>query len=154
MSGGPWRAPWAALPSKGERGRAGPLVAGALLTGLRADRVHRRRAEPEEASEDPKRAAHYIELDLPAEAEHVLGKPFADFLEKNCEPVGPLFRPAEQTSVVLLNGGGLDGPEWSVRVPLANLDDLDHLKIGHHLRAIFDAYAEERRAGNSSPSDA
>lgn len=71
------------------------------------------------------------------------------------EPVDPLFRLAEQTSVVLLNGGGFDGPEWSVRVSLANLDDLDYLKIGHHLRAIFDEYAEEWRAGGTSgPSGA
>lgn len=94
-------------------------------------------------SEDPKRASYYVELDLLAEAERVHGKPFADFLEKNYEPVDPLFRLAEQTSVVLLNGGGFDGPEWSVRVSLANLDDLDYLKIGHHLRAIFDEYAQE-----------
>ncbi len=97
-------------------------------------------------SEDPKRAAYYIELDLLAEAERAHGKPFADFLEQNYEPVDPLFRLAEQTSVVLLNGGGFDGPQWSVRVSLANLDDLDYLKIGHHLRAIFDAYAQEWRA--------
>ncbi|APE21792.1 MULTISPECIES: bifunctional aspartate transaminase/aspartate 4-decarboxylase [Streptomyces] len=94
-------------------------------------------------SEDAKRAGYYIELDLLAEAERVHGKDFSDFLEKNYEPVDPLFRLAEQTSVVLLNGGGFDGPEWSVRVSLANLDDLDYLKIGHHLRAIFDDYAEE-----------
>ncbi|MGW4162675.1 bifunctional aspartate transaminase/aspartate 4-decarboxylase [Streptomyces sp. NPDC004788] len=96
-------------------------------------------------ADDPKRAGYYIELDLLAEAERVHGKDFADFLEKNYEPVDPLFRLAEQTSVVLLNGGGFDGPEWSVRVSLANLDDLDYLKIGHHLRAIFDDYAEEWR---------
>ncbi|MFF0423696.1 bifunctional aspartate transaminase/aspartate 4-decarboxylase [Streptomyces sp. NPDC004520] len=97
-------------------------------------------------AEDPKRAGYYIELDLLAEAERVHGKDFADFLEKNYEPVDPLFRLAEQTSVVLLNGGGFDGPEWSVRVSLANLDDLDYLKIGHHLRAIFNDYAEEWKA--------
>ncbi len=34
-----------------------------------------------------------------------------------------------------------------MRVSLANLDDLDYLKIGHHLRAIFDEYAQEWRAG-------
>ncbi|MFI9118907.1 bifunctional aspartate transaminase/aspartate 4-decarboxylase [Streptomyces bikiniensis] len=100
-------------------------------------------------SEDPQRAAYYIELDLLAEAERVHGKPFADFLEKNYEPVDPLFRLAQQTGVVLLNGGGFDGPEWSVRVSLANLDDLDYLKIGHNLRAIFDAYAEEWRASGT-----
>ncbi|WP_327269445.1 bifunctional aspartate transaminase/aspartate 4-decarboxylase [Streptomyces sp. NBC_01218] len=94
-------------------------------------------------SEDPKRAAYYIELDLLAEAERVRGRAFADFLEQNYEPVDPLFRLAEQTGVVLLNGGGFDGPEWSVRVSLANLDDLDYLRIGHHLRVIFDEYAQE-----------
>ncbi|MER7516045.1 bifunctional aspartate transaminase/aspartate 4-decarboxylase [Streptomyces sp. NPDC126499] len=97
-------------------------------------------------AEDGQRAAYYIELDLLAEAERVHGKDFADFLEKSYEPVDPLFRLAEQTRVVLLNGGGFDGPQWSVRVSLANLDDLDYLKIGHHLRAIFDGYAEEWRA--------
>ncbi|WP_299527746.1 bifunctional aspartate transaminase/aspartate 4-decarboxylase [uncultured Streptomyces sp.] len=97
-------------------------------------------------SEDPKRAAYYIELDLLAEAERTRGKAFADYLEQNYEPVDPLFRLAEQTSVVLLNGGGFDGPEWSVRVSLANLDDLDYLKIGHHLRAIFEEYAQEWQA--------
>ncbi|MFG2921809.1 bifunctional aspartate transaminase/aspartate 4-decarboxylase [Streptomyces sp. NPDC048305] len=97
-------------------------------------------------SEDAKRAAYYIELDLLAEAERVHGKEFAGFLKRNYEPVDPLFRLAEQTSVVLLNGGGFDGPEWSVRVSLANLDDLDYLKIGHHLRVIFDDYAQEWRS--------
>ncbi|GGV31985.1 aspartate 4-decarboxylase [Streptomyces longisporoflavus] len=97
-------------------------------------------------SDDPHRAGYYIELDLLAEAERVHGKDFADFLEKNYEPVDPLFRLAEQTHVVLLNGGGFEGPEWSVRVSLANLDDLDYLKIGHHLRAIFNDYASEWQA--------
>ncbi|WP_419998004.1 bifunctional aspartate transaminase/aspartate 4-decarboxylase [Streptomyces boninensis] len=97
-------------------------------------------------SEDPGRAAYYIELDLLAEAERMHGKDFADFLQANYEPVDPLFRLAEQTHVVLLNGGGFDGPQWSVRASLANLDDLDYLKIGHHLRAIFDDYAAEWQA--------
>ncbi|MFJ7279362.1 bifunctional aspartate transaminase/aspartate 4-decarboxylase [Kitasatospora sp. NPDC098663] len=91
-------------------------------------------------ADDPKRAAYYIELDLLAEAERTEGREFAEFLQKNYEPVDPLFRLAEQTSVVLLNGGGFDGPEWSVRASLANLNDLDYLKIGHHLRAIFNDY--------------
>lgn len=50
--------------------------------------------------------------------------------------------------VVLMNGGGFDGPEWSARVSLANLDDLDDLddldglKIGHHMRTVFEQYVE------------
>jgi aspartate 4-decarboxylase len=101
-------------------------------------------------AEDPQRAAYYIELDLLAEAERVQGKEFANFLEQNYEPVDPLFRLAEQTSVVLLNGGGFDGPQWSVRASLANLDDLDYLQIGHHLRTIFDDYLAEWRASTST----
>ncbi|MEY9845309.1 hypothetical protein ABH940_002379 [Streptacidiphilus sp. BW17] len=79
---------------------------------------------------DPTRAGYYIELDLLAEAERVGGRPFADYFQENYVPTEPLFRLAEQTGVVLLNGGGFEGPQWSVRVSLANLDDLDYLKIG------------------------
>ncbi|MFK0238173.1 bifunctional aspartate transaminase/aspartate 4-decarboxylase [Streptomyces vinaceus] len=107
---------------------------GLLLEGARMKIAH-----------DDRRAAYYVELDLLAEAERVHGKDFADFLEANYEPVDPLLRLAEQTSVVLLNGGGFDGPQWSVRVSLANLDDLDYLKVGHHLREIFHEYAAEWR---------
>jgi aspartate 4-decarboxylase len=94
-------------------------------------------------ADDPQRAGYYIELDLLAEAERTAGPEFAEFLQKTYEPTEPLFRLAEQTGVVLLNGGGFDGPEWSVRVSLANLDDLDYLKIGHHLRQIFLDYRSE-----------
>lgn len=100
-------------------------------------------------ADDPKRAAYYVELDLLVEAKRTHGSDFVDFLLQNYEPIDPLFRLAEQTGVVLLNGGGFDGPEWSVRVSLANLDDLDYLKIGHHLRAIFNEYADEWKAQQS-----
>ncbi|MFE9425539.1 bifunctional aspartate transaminase/aspartate 4-decarboxylase [Kitasatospora sp. NPDC006697] len=100
-------------------------------------------------AEDPQRAGYYIELDLLAEAERTSGKAFADFLEKNYEPTEPLFRLAEQTGVVLLNGGGFDGPQWSIRVSLANLDSLDYLKIGHHLQRIFDDYRAEWQAAGA-----
>ncbi|MFD9733329.1 bifunctional aspartate transaminase/aspartate 4-decarboxylase [Umezawaea sp. NPDC059074] len=94
-------------------------------------------------ADDPERAAYYIELDLLAEAERVYGREFADYLEQTYEPVDPLFRLAEQASVVLLNGGGFDGPKWSIRVSLANLDDLDYLKIGHHIQTMFRDYHDE-----------
>ncbi|XVS62022.1 bifunctional aspartate transaminase/aspartate 4-decarboxylase [Actinosynnema sp. CA-299493] len=94
-------------------------------------------------TDDPHRAAYYIELDLLAEAERLHGSAFAEYLQATYEPVDPLFRLAEQTSVVLLNGGGFDGPEWSVRVSLANLEDLDYLRIGHYLNLIFRQYLNE-----------
>jgi aspartate 4-decarboxylase len=101
-------------------------------------------------AEDPLRAGYYIELDLLAEAERTRGAEFARWLQDTYEPIDPLFRLAEQTGVVLLNGGGFDGPEWSVRVSLANLDDLDYLRIGHYVRAVFDEYDEEWRQRQGS----
>jgi len=98
-------------------------------------------------AEDPQRACYYLELDLLAEAERVHGPEFARHLEATYEPIDPLFRLAEHASVVLLNGGGFDGPAWSVRVSLANLDDLDYLKIGHHLRTVLGEYHDEWKAG-------
>ncbi|WP_041541450.1 bifunctional aspartate transaminase/aspartate 4-decarboxylase [Catenulispora acidiphila] len=94
-------------------------------------------------SDDPDRACYYVELDILAEAEAFESREFADFLMETYEPTDVVFRLAHQASVVLLNGGGFDGPGWSVRVSLANLDDLDYLKIGHHLHAIMEEYKEE-----------
>ncbi|AZT92081.1 bifunctional aspartate transaminase/aspartate 4-decarboxylase [Brevibacterium aurantiacum] len=93
--------------------------------------------------DDPLRAGYYIELNLLAEARRTHGDDFAQFVEDNYEPIDPLLRLAERTHVVLLNGGGFDGPEWSVRVSLANLDALDYLKIGHHLRKVLDTYVDD-----------
>ncbi|WP_370369020.1 bifunctional aspartate transaminase/aspartate 4-decarboxylase [Catenulispora sp. GP43] len=94
-------------------------------------------------SDDPRRACYYVELDILAEAEAFESKEFAEYLEQNYEPTDVEFRLAHQSSVVLLNGGGFDGPGWSVRVSLANLDDLDYLKIGHHLHSIMGEYKDE-----------
>lgn len=48
-----------------------------------------------------------------------------------------------ETAIVLLNGDGFDGPKWSVRASLANLDKKDYLTIGAAIRKIFDQYHTE-----------
>jgi aspartate 4-decarboxylase len=48
--------------------------------------------------------------------------------------------------VVLLHGGGFDGPVWSVRVSLANLDDECYLEVGTAIRRVFDGYVTEWQA--------
>lgn len=89
-------------------------------------------------------AAHYyIELDILSYVERTWGKEFADWLQQNFEPVDPVFRLAEKGSVVLLNGGGFDGPEWSVRVSLANLKMEAYEQIGIWLREIVEGYKAE-----------
>ena len=48
---------------------------------------------------------------------------FVEYLKKNVQSAERVFRLAQETSLVLLNGGGFDGPEWSVRASLANLNE-------------------------------
>ena len=96
---------------------------------------------------DPLRAGYYAEIDLQIWARQRYGADFADWLAANYEPVDPLFRLAQQTCIVLLPGAGFDGPAWSVRVSLANLDDDAYFTIGQQLVAIFDEYVAEWRAG-------
>ncbi len=94
---------------------------------------------------DADSACYYVELDLMAWARRVHGEEFVRYLTANYEPVDVVFRLAQRTSVVLLSGAGFGGPDWSVRVSLANLDDIDYLRIGYHLRAISEEYVQEWR---------
>jgi aspartate 4-decarboxylase len=48
-----------------------------------------------------------------------------------------------------LNGSGFDGPSWSVRVSLANLDAEDYEAIGRDLKSIAEAAVDEWQASNS-----
>jgi aspartate 4-decarboxylase len=103
---------------------------------------------------DPLRAGYYAEIDLQIWARQRYGEDFAGWLATNYEPVDPLFRLAQQTCIVLLPGAGFEGPAWSVRVSLANLDDDAYYTIGEQLVAIFDEYVVEWRAtvGSAEPA--
>lgn len=91
---------------------------------------------------DIERAAYYCEIDIYEWAMKTHGQDFIDFLEKNFEPVDIVFRLAEKSSIVLLNGGGFAGPEWSVRVSLANLNDEDYSIIGKELGETMQEYVD------------
>src|SRR6185436_3144401 len=91
---------------------------------------------------DEHRAAYYAELDLMVWAEKVYGPDFAAYLKKNYESADILFRLAEQSGVVLLHGGGVGGPEWSVRVSLANLPEDTYPKIGQYLKEAAEGYVQ------------
>jgi aspartate 4-decarboxylase len=93
--------------------------------------------------DDPLRAGYYAELDLLLWADERHGSEFVEFLTQNYEPVDMVFRLAEQESVVLLHGGGFHGPEWSVRVSLANLDEDDYLRVGQAIARVAHEYVDE-----------
>ena len=82
---------------------------------------------------DPMRADYYATLDIMVWAEKTHGPAFVEFLKKNYHPFDVLFALAEKFSTVLLNGSGFAGPDWSVRVSLANLPDEAYSKIGEQL---------------------
>lgn len=84
--------------------------------------------------DDPMRAWYYVELDLEVWAKAQYGESFFKYLTMHYEPVDFLFRIAEQSGVVLLDGRGFGGPPWSIRVSLANLDDEDYAQIGNYIR--------------------
>jgi aspartate 4-decarboxylase len=95
---------------------------------------------------DPTRAAYYVELDLMVWAEKEYGREFAKFLRQNYECTDVLFRLAEHSGVVLMHGGGFGGPDWSVRVSLANLAEDTYPKIGKYLRETALSYVKEWKA--------
>ncbi|MBR5804456.1 MAG: bifunctional aspartate transaminase/aspartate 4-decarboxylase [Bacteroidaceae bacterium] len=91
---------------------------------------------------DPLRAGYYSEIDMLVWAKKFYGEEFVDFLKKNYNPLDVVFRLATETGLVVLNGGGFDGPEWSVRVSLANLNEIDYVRIGKSIRQILTEYAD------------
>lgn len=90
--------------------------------------------------ENPYDASYYTEFDLLQWALKNYGPEFANYLESNYKPVDVLYKLAEESSIVLLSGGGFQGPEWSVRISLANLDDDAYSEIGTVLRKILEDF--------------
>lgn len=103
--------------------------------------------------EDPLRAGYYAEIDMLIWAEKFYGKEFVEYLQANYEPVDVVFRLARQTSLVLLNGGGFDGPEWSIRASLANLNEDDYVEIGRGIACILHEYADFWKKSKENPND-
>lgn len=100
---------------------------------------------------DPLRAGYYIEIDFMSYVHRHYSPAFAAFLEKSYEPSDILFRLAAQSGVVALNGSGFDGPPWSIRLSLANLDDDAYRTIGEAIRAAAAEYVAEWKAGTPKP---
>lgn len=92
--------------------------------------------------ENPYDASYYSEFDLLQWSLKNYGSEFANYLESNYKPVDVLYKLAEESSIVLLSGGGFQGPEWSVRISLANLDDDAYSEIGTVLRKILEDFVD------------
>ncbi|MFL0269970.1 aspartate 4-decarboxylase [Candidatus Clostridium radicumherbarum] len=99
---------------------------------------------------DPYDAAYYTEFDLLEWASFYYGEEFSKYLNNNHKPVEILYRLAEESSIVLLSGGGFQGPEWSIRISLANLNDEAYSKIGEVLHKILEELVDGWRKTNTT----
>ena len=96
-----------------------------------------------ELEENKNDAAYYYQFDVENWARTYHGDDLVEFLNSKYEPLDILYRLANDYSIVLLSGDGFDGPIWSVRVSLANLDSKYYFKIGQAIREILNSYVDD-----------
>ncbi|WP_291637269.1 aspartate 4-decarboxylase [Clostridium sp.] len=92
---------------------------------------------------NPFDASYYTQFDLLEWAARNYNIDFVKYLQESFKPVDILIRLAEQSSIVLLGSSGFNGPEWSIRISLANLNDESYSKIGEVLHKVMKDYANE-----------
>src|SRR5277367_3128502 len=102
--------------------------------------------------------AYYGLIDFEFWARKNIGQDAVEYLKKNVHPLDLAFRLAEVHGIVLLNGGGFEAPNWSLRVSLANLPDEAYEEIGRGVRSIArgyrDAFEASKRAEKSEKATA
>ncbi|MGC1560489.1 MAG: bifunctional aspartate transaminase/aspartate 4-decarboxylase, partial [Bradyrhizobium sp.] len=85
---------------------------------------------------------YYGLIDFEFWARKNLGDEAVEYLKKNVHPLDLAFRLAEDHGIVLLNGGGFEAPNWSLRVSLANLPDQAYDDIARGVRAVARGYRD------------
>jgi aspartate 4-decarboxylase len=95
-----------------------------------------------DVSPNPLYDAYYGLIDFEFFARKNIGNDAVDYLKKNVHPLDLAFRLADTYGIVLLNGGGFEAPNWSLRVSLANLPDEVYEDIGRGVRAVARGYRD------------
>jgi aspartate 4-decarboxylase len=94
--------------------------------------------------------AYYALIDFEFWARKNIGDDAVRYLKQHVHPLDLAFRLAEDHGIVLLNGGGFDAPDWSLRVSLANLGDDVYDDIGRGVRAVARGYRDAFEASKRS----
>ena len=105
-----------------------------------------------ELNPNPNFDAYYALVDFEFWARKNIGDEAVEYLKKNVHPLDLAFRLAEAYGIVLLNGGGFEAPNWSLRVSLANLPDEAYEQIGRGVRLIARGYRDTYEASNRMPA--
>lgn len=99
---------------------------------------------------NPNYDAYYGLVDFEFWARKNIGDEAVEYLKKNVHPLDLAFRLAEAHGIVLLNGGGFEAPDWSLRVSLANLPDEAYEDIGRGVRTIARGYRDAFEASKAA----
>ncbi len=92
---------------------------------------------------DENNAYYYTLIDAEKLGEHLYGSDFARWFVEKIPPGEFIVHLAEYAHVVLLPGKGFDAKHPSARVSLANLREVDYLKIGQTIRKLIERYHKE-----------
>jgi len=99
---------------------------------------------------NPSFDAYYGLIDFEFWARKNIGEEAVEYLKANVHPLDLAFRLAEDHGIVLLNGGGFDAPDWSLRVSLANLPDEAYDDIGRGVRTVARGYRDAFEASRAA----
>lgn len=97
---------------------------------------------------DQLRVGYYIDLDLAVWGRAAFGEGFARYVAAHRDPLDAVISLAKRSGTVLLNGSGFDGPPWSVRISLANLDADAYEAIGRDLKDLMGRRFAEWRSSS------
>jgi aspartate 4-decarboxylase len=60
---------------------------------------------------------------------------------------------AKDYGIVLLDGGGFEAPQWSLRLPLVSMPEEGYEDIGRGLRTIARSHRDAFEASKAAPKD-
>jgi len=100
-------------------------------------------------SPNPNFDGYYGLIDFEFWARKNIGDEAVEYLKKHIHPLDLGFRLAEDHGIVLLNGGGFEAPDWSLRVSLANLPDEAYEDIGRGVRTVARGYRDAYEASKN-----
>jgi len=95
------------------------------------------------ASQEPNDVDYYTLIDLEEIGGTLYGPDFKAWFVESDLGTSFLFRLAQETGVVLLPGNGFEVVATSARVSLANLTDVEYVKIGRFTRQVLDEYQQD-----------
>lgn len=98
------------------------------------------------ADDSAQNAQYYTLVDVLTIAANRYGADYADWLRTSRTEIDFLNDLAAKKGVVLMYGPGFSAPEGTVRISLANLNEVDYMEIARRLFELLDDYYAEYEA--------